>query len=106
AAYLVLTSWLAVRRPPGAIGMPEKAAFAAVLAIAAAFLGWAVQAWFSPKHTLDGFPWWLYFVFGCAAAGLAATDFSVIRRGGLTANERIRRHLWRMCLAFFVASGS
>jgi hypothetical protein len=106
AAYLVVTSWLAVKRPPGAIGTAEKVLLVVILAVAMAMLGWAAQAWFSPKHGLDGFSWILYFVFGCIAAGLAAADLSVIRRGGLTANERIRRHLWRMCFAFFFAAAS
>jgi hypothetical protein len=106
AAYLVTTAWLAVKRPPGAVGWPEKAAFAVVLAIAAAMLGWAAQAWGSPRHALDGYPWVLYLVFGSVAAALAATDLRVIRRGGLSANERLRRHLWRMCFAFFFAAAS
>jgi hypothetical protein len=106
AAYLVVTGWLAVIRPPGTIGTAEKVAFAVVLAVAAAMLGWAAMAWGSPKHALDGFSWILYFVFGLIAAALALTDLSVIRRGGLSANERIRRHLWRMCFAFFFAAAS
>ncbi|HUO89497.1 MAG TPA: hypothetical protein VMU08_10010 [Rhizomicrobium sp.] len=105
-AYLVATGLLAVNRPPGAIGTAEKAAFAVILAIAAAMLGWAAQAWNSPGHALAGFSWVLYFVFGCIASALAATDLRVIRRGGLLPHERIRRHLWRMCFAFFFASAS
>ena len=30
----------------------------------------------------------------------------VIRRGGVTGAARLARHLWRMCFALFVASGS
>lgn len=106
AAHLVLTGWLAAIRPARTIGMAERAAFVVVLAVAVAMLGWAVLAWNSPRHGLDGFSWIFYFVFGCIAAALAATDLSVIRRGGLSPNARIRRHLWRMCFAFFFAAAS
>src|SRR5438045_1662075 len=44
------------------------------------------------------------------AAGFVAlaapADRRVIRSGGLTGPARIRRHLWRMCLAMFVGTGS
>jgi hypothetical protein len=106
AAYLVVTGLLAVMRPPGTIGAPERAAFVVILAVAVAMLGWAAQAWSSPRHALDGYSWVLYFVFGCIAAGLAVTDLRVILRGGISAVQRIRRHLWRMCFAFFFASAS
>lgn len=35
------------------------------------------------------------------AAGIAG-----LIRGGLSGSQRIARHLWRMCFALFVASGS
>jgi hypothetical protein len=37
-------------------------------------------------------------------AGLG--DLNAALRGRLTAGQRIRRHLWRMCFAFFIATGS
>ena len=40
----------------------------------------------------------------CLVAGLL--DLRVVLRRRLTAGERIRRHLWRMCFAFFIATGS
>ncbi len=30
----------------------------------------------------------------------------MIRRGGISGNPRIARHLWRMCAALFIATGS
>jgi hypothetical protein len=33
-------------------------------------------------------------------------DLKFIIRGKLSATQRISRHLWRMCFAFFVATGS
>jgi hypothetical protein len=40
----------------------------------------------------------------CLAAGLA--DLSVIVRKQLSPGQRLARHLWRMCFAFFIATGS
>jgi hypothetical protein len=107
AAYLVITGWLTVQRPPGApVGLPEKAAFAAIVAVAVAMSFWAISAYVSPKHALDGFSWVFYAVFGSIATAMAATDLRVIARGGLSSTERLRRHLWRLSFAFFFASGS
>ena len=39
---------------------------------------------------------------GIAAGG----DINVILRGGLSGPSRISRHLWRMSVALFIASGS
>jgi hypothetical protein len=33
-------------------------------------------------------------------------DLRFIVRGTLSASQRIARHLWRMCFAFFIATGS
>lgn len=47
-------------------------------------------------------------VFILAGLSLVAglLDLRVVLRKRLTAGERIRRHLWRMCFAFFIATGS
>jgi hypothetical protein len=45
-----------------------------------------------------------FFAALCLLAGLL--DLRVVLRGRLSAGERIRRHLWRMCFAFFIATGS
>ena len=33
-------------------------------------------------------------------------DFKAMRVGGLRGAARLRRHLWRMCVALFIATGS
>ena len=40
----------------------------------------------------------------CLLAGLL--DLNFILRGKLSGAQRIARHLWRMCFAFFIATGS
>jgi hypothetical protein len=45
------------------------------------------------------------FFLAAVAFLCAAGDMRMIR-GGLSGSQRIARHLWRMCFAFFVATGS
>ena len=52
-----------------------------------------------PEHTV-------LYVFAAVAALAAASDLSVIRRGGLTGVPRIARHLWRMSTALLIAAAS
>ena len=40
----------------------------------------------------------------CLLAGLL--DLNVVLRGKMTPAQRLSRHLWRMCFAFFIATGS
>jgi hypothetical protein len=50
-------------------------------------------------------PFALFAVGGiCLLAGLS--DLKYIFRGKLSATQRISRHLWRMCFALFIATGS
>ena len=46
------------------------------------------------------------FIFGTITVLAALSDVGVIRRGGLTGTPRLVRHIWRMCYALFIASGS
>jgi len=99
--YFVLTSWVAARRRDGATGWFERAAAAVALGTGALML-WARLGGSTPTPGTRG-P--VFFLAGlCLLAGLL--DLRVVLRGRLTAGERIRRHLWRMCFAFFIATGS
>ena len=46
------------------------------------------------------------FIFAGVALSAAAGDRRMIRAGGIHGAARLRRHLWRMCFALFVAAGS
>ncbi len=93
--YLVATSWVTVRRPEGAVGRFETGAFgfAVCMVVAGAVFG-----------RITGDP--TLYAFAGIASLAAVADFTVLRRGGLTGVPRIARHLWRMCAALFVATGS
>jgi hypothetical protein len=98
--YFVATSWVAARRRDGTTGRFEILACAAALGLAAAmvwggFTGATTPAGPGPVFALGGL---------CLLAGLL--DLNAILRAKLTAAQRIARHLWRMCFAFFIATGS
>lgn len=99
--YFVLTSWLAARRRDGTTGWFERGACLCALATAA-LMFWAAA--FNGATTPAG-PSVVYFVGGlCLIGGLG--DLHAILRGPLSRVQRIARHLWRMCFAFFIATSS
>ncbi|HTT97507.1 MAG TPA: hypothetical protein VMF58_05620 [Rhizomicrobium sp.] len=102
--YLLSTSWMAVRQPPGTTGTFEKAALAVAVAASATFLFWGALA--RAPGGYDGYRASFYFVLGGVVALFAALDLRVILKGGVQGSARIARHLSRMCTAWFIASAS
>jgi len=101
--YLTATGWAAVIRPPGRTGRFEPLALVFILGVGAAALILAGQAMASPHGALNG-PYQAGFVIAALCALAAATDVSVILKGGLVGPARIARHVWRMCAALLVAA--
>jgi hypothetical protein len=60
----------------------------------------------APGGRLDGDPPGNFFFFASLPALAGALDLRVILRRGVSGARRIRRHLWRMSAALFVAAGS
>ena len=104
--YLLLSSWLTVKRRPGEIGRAEL--FAALVPLGVAFAGatFMLMASKDPSGTVDGQPPSAFYMFVIVGAIAAASDLKLILRRGVAGAERLARHLWRMCTALFVASGS
>jgi uncharacterized membrane protein len=99
--YFVATSWVAARRRDGRTGKFEMLAGAVALGTGALMI-WAGLTGQSSTPVGSG-P--VFILAGlCLTAGLL--DLRVVLRKRLSAGERIRRHLWRMCFAFFIATGS
>jgi hypothetical protein len=98
--YFVGTGWLAARRRDGTTGRFEWLAGAVALAFAAATVwgglsGSTTPAGRGPVFLLAGL---------CVVAGLG--DFRAAVRRKLPRTQRLSRHLWRMCFAAFIATGS
>ena len=106
AFYLVATGWLTVWRPAGTVGRLEAIAAAGSvgLVVLTATFGWMAAN--HPTGTLDGQPWQAFVLFGVMAPLAAIGDLRLLRRGGVAGARRIARHLWRMCMALFIAVGS
>jgi hypothetical protein len=98
--YFVATAWMTARRRDGIPGRFERVAcgFAFFTAAAAAWGG------FTGATTPAGSGPVFAFAALCLLAGLG--DLAFILRGRLTAPQRLSRHVWRICFAFFVATGS
>lgn len=99
--YFVATSWVTARRRDGTTGKFEF--IACVLAFgAAAAIAWGGLTGGATTPAGRG----PIFVFAaiCFLAGLG--DLNAILRKMLTPVQRISRHLCRMCVAFFIATGS
>jgi uncharacterized membrane protein len=98
--YFVATSWVAARRRDGTTGRFEIVACAVALGAAAAIVGHALAGGTTPAGPRPLFA----FAAICLLAGLL--DLNTVLRRKLSAAQRLARHLWRMCFAFFIATGS
>jgi hypothetical protein len=101
-AYLVITSLLTVRPRSPWLRRAERGAMLAAFALA---LGSIVAALVSAGRGSNGFVFPLLLFAGLAlSAGIG--DRRMINAGGLQGPPRLKRHLWRMCTALFIAAGS
>jgi hypothetical protein len=104
--YLVITSFLTVRRRVDEVRGITKAlaVFALALGVLAILLG--VLGVADPLHTADGSPPQASIVFGLVGILSSAADFRMLARGSIQGTQRLRRHLWRMTFALFIATAS
>ena len=102
--YLVTTALLTVR-PHDDRRWIDYVALALVSSIAIFSLGMAALGFAGGKF--QWFPTIPAVVFGTVALLAAIGDIRMLRAGGaLHGKHRIARHLWRMCVAMFIATGS
>ena len=124
AAYLVFTAMTTVKPLPG-IGQPKvserakaysRAAQGVNVALMVLAFGYAVASlyggvteWLDPTVKVVGRPRVVPpLVIGSVMLLAAIGDLRAIRAGagGLRGSRRLARHLWRMCFALFIATGS
>jgi hypothetical protein len=104
--YLLLTSWMTIRRKDGLVGPGEYAGLAVAIGVCVAG-GIAIAiARNSPGGTIGDTPPQAFYVFLLVGSICAVCDLKVILSGGISGVPRIARHLWRMCVALTVATGS
>lgn len=99
--YMVTSAWLTVRRRAGEVGRAEAIGCLYAFGVA------AMAAFFASRGSSpEGVPVQAAWIFGGVAVLAAALDLKVILRRGVAGASRTSRHLWRMCTALFIASGS
>jgi hypothetical protein len=101
--YMAATAWATARRRDGETWIFDWAALLVALAFGAVAVTFGLRA----LHSQTEYPSAVYFIWGSAALLSAAGDTRMLVRGGIFFGaQRIVRHLWRMCIALFIASGS
>ena len=104
--YLVTTAWLTARRRDGETRIFDWGALLAALAIGATIMSYGVQKATGKPGLNDGVPVGMYFFLSSVVLLAAAGDLRMLLGGGVSGTQRLVRHLWRMCFALFIASGS
>ena len=104
-AYLVVTALTTVRAnlPWSRAIEAGSAVFGLTIGIVCIVVGVVTLATASGAAQGMAYP---LFLFGAVGVGGGMSDRKVLRAGGLRGPARLRRHLWRMCLALFIATGS
>lgn len=104
--YFVYTAMTAVKPMPGTGGVVDVALMTLAFAIAAVSYWYGFVAWTSPGRALHGVPAVMRLFLATVLLLAAIGDLRTIRAGGLRGPRRLARHLWRMCFALFIATGS
>lgn len=106
AAYMVITGLTTVRpRTPGS-RLVDVGAMLVALAMGVACLALGLATLAGGESQRNGVPVAMTLLFGTVALLAGASDARVIRSGPLRGTPRVRRHLWRMCYALWIATGS
>ena len=104
--YLVATAWMTARHRDGETGIFDWGALLVISALATVELLFGLEAATSQTGSKYGYPPWPYFFLGSVAVIAATGDVRMLVRHGISGTQRIARHLWRMCFAFFIAASS
>jgi hypothetical protein len=106
SAYLVFTGFTAVR-PLAGTGRTQHVALMIVPLLVALFqftVGFIALG--MPHMMINGVPGGMILFLGTIALLAAIGDWRMIRAGSIQGTRKVARHLWRMCFALFIASGS
>jgi len=104
--YLVTTGMLTMRRRSAGSTRLQWIAMSIAVAIGVTHLTFGIIAWNSATGRMFGYPPPLFFTFGPIALLAAIGDVRVLRAGAPQGRRRLVRHLWRMCVALFIATAS
>ncbi len=106
ALYLLLSGVSASRRRRFVAGTPEKVGLIVALLITSIGMIFMVLAASSPDGSMDGSPPQAYVLFIAAGGAALCGEIMALYKRVLSPTARVIRHLWRMSMSFFIASGS
>jgi uncharacterized membrane protein len=104
--YLVTTALLTVRRPMLKGQWIDAGALLVGLTVGIASVRLGVEALNNGTGTIDTYPAALVFIFGVVALMAAFGDARMLLARGLQGKQRMARHVWRMCVALWIAAAS
>jgi uncharacterized membrane protein len=105
--YLVFTAMTTVKPLPGIGRRADVVLMVLAFCYAVASLYGGFTEWLDPTVKVVGRPRVVPpLVIGSVILLAATGDLRALRAGGLHGSRRLARHLWRMCFALFVATGS
>jgi uncharacterized membrane protein len=98
--YFVITSLMTVKRLPWHDRISTFVmVWGFVTGLFAIWAGW----WLAQRGRPEAAP---MLIFSAMSIGGAIGDWRMLQAGGITGRARIKRHLWRMCFAMWVAAAS
>ena len=106
ALYFVGTALTTVRPVSRWTRGIDVAALSIALAVALLLILGGVKAFNSPGGSLNGVPFVMHFFMATVMILGATGDVRIMRFGVPRGGPRLARHLWRMCFALFIATGS
>lgn len=106
AAYLVVTGFTTVRPLAAGSRWLDLGAMAVAFVVGLVTVAGVIETLAAGAFARNGVPVPMSLFMGSIALLAAVGDLRILRSGPLRGARRIARHLWRMCFALFVASGS
>ena len=105
AFYLVITGLLTFRLRDVGFQWIDLGAALLALTLGLTYVTFGFEALYSATGRKYGYPPPLYFVLGAVTLLATLGDARMLVRG-IQGPRRLARHLWRMCFAMFIATGS
>lgn len=105
--YLITTAWLTAKRRDGEIHIFDWGLLLVPLWVGV--ISWIHGLQSIRSHTVSRqgvLPVFMGFFMGSLMLLAAVGDLRMLIRHGVFGTQRIVRHLWRMCLGLFIATGS
>lgn len=107
ATYLVVTGLTTVHPPRPSLRWIEPAGAALAVAVGSVTISRGAATVAAGAFVREGVPVPMLFFMGSVALAAGLADAWLLLRGVVPAGRsRLVRHLWRMCFALFIASGS